>query len=171
MLKEKAFWSSIIGFFAVSLLGTANHFVYGLSGNNTIVGLFTPVNESVWEHLKLLFFPFMLYTIGEWLVYGKNIKGFLFSRCTGVICSLILIPTAFYVYTAVIGKNFAPLDILIFFIAVFVSFGISLKRINKESDASVFRSISAVVLFAGITALFIGLTFFPPDTALFRNPM
>lgn len=45
------------------------HFAYEFLGENKIVGLFAPINESVWEHLKLTFYPmvvFMLCPITEW---------------------------------------------------------------------------------------------------------
>lgn len=167
---EKSFWSSLIGFFSVSLMGVVGHFLYDLSGKNKIVGLFMPVNESVWEHLKLLFFPFMLYVLIELAVYGRKISGFLFSRVTGVIMGLVFIPTAYFIYTAVIGKNFAPVDIMLYFISVFISFNISYKRILQGHDKNMWRTISAIVLFLGISALFMGLTFSPPDTALFASP-
>ncbi len=170
MQNEKVFWSSLTGFFTVSLLGVVGHFLYGLSGNSTAVGLFMPVNESVWEHLKLLFFPFMVYTFIEWAVYGRKTAGFLFSRVTGVIAGLVLIPTAYFIYTSVIGRRFAVIDMMLFFIAVFTAFYVSYRRILKGSDKTLWRTVSAVILFAGITALFIGLTFFPPQTALFQSP-
>lgn len=151
-------------------MGIVGHFLYSLSGNNQFVGLFMPVNESVWEHLKLLFFPFMLYTFIELALYGRNIHGFLFSRITGVVIGLVFIPTAYFIYTAVIGKNFAPLDILLYFIGVFISFNISYKRILLGKDNHIRKTISAVILFIGISALFICLTFSPPDTALFHSP-
>ena len=53
----------LIGFFVVVVLGIAFHFAYDFSNNSTIIGIFTPINESVWEHLKLLFYPYLLYTI------------------------------------------------------------------------------------------------------------
>ena len=39
------------------ILGAAaslSHFAYPLSGDSALVGLFNPVNESVWEHLKFM---------------------------------------------------------------------------------------------------------------------
>ena len=151
-------------------MGVVGHFLYSLSGNNTFVGLFMPVNESVWEHLKLLFFPFMLYVLMEFVLYGKKIPGFLFSRITGVITGLVFIPTAYFIYTAIIGKNVALLDILLYFIGVFISFDISYKRILHGKDKNIRKTISAIILFLGISALFISLTFSPPNTALFASP-
>ena len=45
------------------VLGTLLHFTYKLSGENKIVAVFSSINESVWEHLKLLYFPMLLSTI------------------------------------------------------------------------------------------------------------
>lgn len=54
---------TIIGIIFVSAIGSLSHFLYDWSGQNHLVGLFTPVNESIWEHMKLLFFPMLLYSI------------------------------------------------------------------------------------------------------------
>ena len=51
----------VIGFFVVGILGTLFHFVYDWSGKMWFVGLFVPVNESTWEHMKLLFVPMLIY--------------------------------------------------------------------------------------------------------------
>ena len=52
---------TVIGILFVSVAGTLLHFVYDWSGQNPLVGFFAPVNESTWEHMKLLFFPMLLY--------------------------------------------------------------------------------------------------------------
>lgn len=59
----------IWGFLFMSVIGTLLHFVYEWSGNNSIVRLFAPWNESTWEHMKLLFFPMLVLVL------------FLFSNC------------------------------------------------------------------------------------------
>ena len=67
---------SVIGVFFVLLAGTLAHFLYDLSGENAFVGLFVPVNESVWEHMKLLFVPLFLFTIVVKIVlFPLNLKG------------------------------------------------------------------------------------------------
>ena len=53
----------IIGTIFVLILGTLSHFFYEWSNDNQIIGLFSPVNESVWEHMKLVFFPMLFYSI------------------------------------------------------------------------------------------------------------
>ncbi len=169
MEKEKAFWSSIIGFFAVCIVGVINHYVYHLTGNNIIAGMFTPVNESVWEHLKQLYFPYLIYIICEYFVYGRKIKGFLFSRVIGVMIGMVFVPAMFFIYTSIFGRSFVPVDILLFIISVLLSFYISFDRILKDKDNYRMRNLAAVILLLAISILFVGLTFFPPETALFRD--
>lgn len=57
--------TNLFRFIFISVLGVLLHFTYEWSGDNAVVGLFSAVNESTWEHLKLLFFPFLLLTILE----------------------------------------------------------------------------------------------------------
>ena len=55
-MKRKSINPNILGFVFVSIIGTVNHFVFEWSNENVITGIFTPINESSWEHLKLIFF-------------------------------------------------------------------------------------------------------------------
>ncbi len=159
MLKQQVFWGSIIGFFFVCIIGTINHFVYELSGDNIIAGLITPIDESVWEHLKLLFFPFLIFTLGEFLIYGKKLCGFIMSRLIGVISGLIFIPTIFYIYSSVVGKSIVVIDIMIFFVSVFVSYLISWIFIQKQKNCKPYESIIGIILFLIFAALFFIFTF------------
>lgn len=168
--KNKVLYSSTAGFLIVSILGCINHFVYQLSGENPIIGAFVPVNESTWEHLKLLFFPFVLYTLAEFIVYGHKISGFLFSRVTGLLFGLIFIPAAFYTYTAITEKNFFIADILLYFAAVALSFKISSKRIVSGTDMNKMRTVPGIILIICLTVLFVGFTFYPPSSPLFKSP-
>lgn len=63
----------IIGILFVLVTGTLSHFLYDWSGRLPVVGLFAPVNESVWEHMKLLFFPMLLYALFLCLKYKENL--------------------------------------------------------------------------------------------------
>lgn len=63
MNKKKIKNYQIFSILFVFLLGTLLHFTYELSGNNLFIATFSAVNESVWEHLKLIFFPSLLTVI------------------------------------------------------------------------------------------------------------
>ena len=102
--------------------GTLLHFCYEWSGENPFVALFAPVSESVWEHLKLLFFPVLVYTLFEIIVLFKASGRFLTARVAGVILGMFFILAAFFTYTGIIGKEFLAADILIFALSVLITF-------------------------------------------------
>ena len=53
LIDKSIYTWEIIGTFFIIIAGSLLHFVYEWTGYSDIMGLFTPVNESVWEHLKL----------------------------------------------------------------------------------------------------------------------
>lgn len=136
----KAFWLSVGGFFTVSIVGTFAHFLYNISGGNFIVGLLTPISEAPFEHLKLLFFPFVLWSLLEYGIYGRQIKGFWFLKALSVTIGMIFTIGTFYIYSSVLGHPILSVDILLFLISVLMAFGFSLlgllseKFANKKAD-------------------------------------
>ena len=48
----------------IMLIGSLDHFMYELSGGNVFVGMWAPVSESVWEHLKIAFYPTLFFLDG-----------------------------------------------------------------------------------------------------------
>lgn len=90
--SKKYVW---IGFFFCLILGSLSHFFYQWSGNTPAVGLFSPVNESAWEHMKLVFFPVLLYAISGRL-FLKNAPRHTFARLSsGTPCRDAVYPCLF----------------------------------------------------------------------------
>ena len=110
----------IISIIFTFILGTLLHFTYQLSGENQVVAIFSAINESVWEHLKLLYFPMLLTTIIGYFYIGKSIPNFLCAKTMEIIASMLFTVVFFYTYTGILGKNIAVIDISSFFIAVFI---------------------------------------------------
>lgn len=158
----------IKGIIFVSVIGTLLHFAYSLSGNNFAVGLFTPVNESIWEHTKLLFFPMLIYS----LYFSKKIKDdyhcVLSAMNLGALSGVLLIIVLFYTYSGIIGDNIAFADIAIFYISVITSFYIAYKAMLscKIDKYNVALQILSIVL----VCLFITFTLYPPNIPLFIKP-
>ncbi len=99
------------------ILGAFLHFTYKLSGENKIVAIFSSVNESTWEHLKLLYFPMLLTLIIGCFYFGKKVSNFICSKTIGILVSIAFTVIFFYTYAGVLGKNIAFIDISSFFIA------------------------------------------------------
>lgn len=158
----------IITIIITVLLGTFLHFLYQWSGNNDVAALFSAVNESTWEHLKLLFFPFLLVSIMEYICTKPDFKKFLSSRCIGLLWGLLSIIVLFYTYTG-IYKNVDWVNIVIYIISVIISFCISDKLYNKaESPMPPALSVSIILI---LTLMFFVFTFYPPDINLFISPV
>lgn len=155
----------IAGIIFVSVLGTLLHFVYSLSGNNFFVGLFTPINESIWEHTKLIYFPMLIYS----LYLNKKLKDCcpcIFSAMIfGAISGVISIITFFYTYSGIIGFNIAFADITIFYISVILSFYIAYNlTLSHKSDKF---KIASYIFNIIMICLFIIFTILPPNIPLF----
>lgn len=152
----------------VILLGSLSHFLYKLSGDAAIFALFCPINESVWEHLKLLFFPFLFITAIQWYRQKPPLLPFFYHRFLGILCGLLTTVVLFYTYTGVIGRHFLVIDLLIFAFSVIVSFCASRYFFRKctlvPSQAIIFSLWIAAALF------FFVFSCFPPNIPLFFPP-
>ena len=154
----------ILRYLFVVLLGVFLHFAYELSGENPIVGLFASVNESVWEHLKLLFFPMLVLTLWDLFTTQRNNLCFLPARTTGILAGLAFIVVAFYTISGILGFNVAWIDILLYLISVAVVFWIEKKVAHKCNTISVKVAI-AILIF--LIILFIVFTIAPPALGIF----
>lgn len=151
--------------FAAILLGFLNHFLYQLSKGSPFAALFCPVNESVWEHLKLIFFPILFVSIAEYLRYRPEAVRFFYYRFLAALCAMAATVTLFYTYTGITGNNFLVMDILIFIISILFGFYMDAffyrKSLRKTSQTTTFSLWVAVSLFYFV------FTCFPPDIPLF----
>lgn len=152
--------------FAITL-GTILHFTYKWSGNNPIVGIFSAVNESTWEHLKILFFPMLITTIIGSLYY-KNISNYLCSKVKGIILAMMLIVVLFYTYKGILGTSIAFINILIFIIAIIAGEIFTYKKIKLNSYCN--NLIFKIVLII-LSISFILFTFKTPHIGIFKNPV
>ena len=99
MDKTKIKNYQIVSAIFVCILGILLHFTYEFFGENIFIASFSAVNESVWEHLKLLFFPLLFTTIIGYFYIGKKAPSFLCSKTLGIITSMLFIIIFFYTYT------------------------------------------------------------------------
>ena len=148
----------------VVLLGVFLHFAYELSGNNPIVGLFALVNESVWEHLKLLFFPMMLLTIWDSFATQRNNLCFLPARTIGILAGLAFIVVVYYTVTGIIGANIAFVNILIYLLGVAFAFWVEKRQRRSCIHLGITLAIGILILFV---ILFIIFTIAPPALGIF----
>ena len=161
---------TIIGIIFVSVLGTLAHFLYELSSFSTLVGLFTPINESIWEHLKLLFFPVLLFSAIEYFVRNKK-ECFVCSRTIALFIGMLFIVIAFYTISGVKGKAYDWVNIAIYYVSVLIVFlgsELLIKNCKGISHLSTVFFLSLLILTA---ALFFIFTFYTPSLNIFIDPV
>ncbi|MBE5819764.1 MAG: hypothetical protein E7310_02950 [Clostridiales bacterium] len=150
------------------VLGTILHFTFDWHGANLIVGAFSAVNESTWEHLKLIFFPMLISSIVGFIYFKKEFPNYLCVKTKGILLALSFIVIFFYTYTGILEKNLSVLDIGSFIVAVILAEYYTLKNISNKSECNNFvQSIILIALFL----CFILFTFFPPHIGLFMDPI
>ena len=151
-----------------SILGTILHFTYEFSNNNLIVGAFSAVNESTWEHLKLLFVPMLITTIIGYFYLNENKEKFLCAKTIGIITSMLFTIIFFYTYSGVLGTNIAIINILTFFVAVILGEYVAYRLMNSYIKCN--KKVAIITLMI-LFISFIFFTYFPPKIGLFKDPI
>lgn len=161
----------IIGVIFTIVVGTLLHFVWEWSGQSNLTAIFSAVNESTWEHLKLLFFPFITFAIIEYFLYGNESKCFFSVKVCAVLLGMLTIVTIFYTYTGILGKNYFPLDILTFLLGVIVSYLYSYYHLyTSPLSCSVYSEVLAIFTLLLFIIAFAIFSFAPPSLGIFQQP-
>ena len=168
MKRELSLWL-FAGFTLSSLGGTLLHFLYEWTNKNILLAPFSGVNESTWEHMKLLFFPLLLFALVQYRFF-KNARSFWCVKLAGAAAGLILIPMIFYTYNGAFGKSPDWFNIAIFFMATAVTFLLE-TWLFKKGFLPCKQPWIAFVILCAIGAVFVVFTFAPPRIPLFRDPL
>ena len=105
------------------LFGNLLHFVYDWTGQAGWAAYLSAVNESTWEHMKLLAVPWLVWTIVTIVV--NRCAASALPRAIGLLAGLAAIPALFYTYTGILGKSVGVINILIFQAAVLLAYFVS----------------------------------------------
>ncbi|MBU7027725.1 MAG: hypothetical protein HXS48_12385 [Theionarchaea archaeon] len=163
----KAIQWELVGIVFIVLVGSFLHLGFELSGYSKIIALIATVNESVWEHLKLGFWPAVFYALIEYPFLKR--PNFLIAKGLCIYVIPLSIVVLFYAYTALLGYNTLVMDILIFVVAVIMGQLISYKiLILQELPHTWNMAVAAAVIF--LVILFMVFTFYPPHLSIFRDP-
>lgn len=162
---------NISAFIFIGILGSLSHFFYDWSGSNRIIGYFFATSESTWEHLKLLFFPTVIYSVFEYFFVKREVKNYIPSVIISVIVGMFTIVALFYTYQGVLGYNIDFLNILIYFLGLFAMLVVKNKIINSEYFASTKSSILFLAVGIIIAFLFFRFTYNVPTLGIFTPPI
>ena len=159
----------LFGFAVTSLLGTLLHFLYDWTGGSLLAAPFSGVNESTWEHMKLLFWPMLLYAVAQSFFF-RDRGDYWCIKLRGILLGLVLIPVLFYTYNGVIGRSPDWINIAIFFVSAAAVYFYETRLFERESVTCRCPkwAVGALCL---IGALFVAFTFATPEIGVFRDPL
>ena len=167
MKRSIGLWQ-LIGFAVTSLGGTLLHFLYEWLGA-VWVAPFSGVNESTWEHMKLLFWPMLMFALVQSFFLCDR-KDFWCVKLRGILLGIILIPILFYTYNGVVGRSPAWINIAIFFITAAIAYIYETLKFKKE-DISCKNPKTALAILAFVALLFVIFTFATPKIGIFKDPI
>lgn len=161
-------WAS---FFVTGVLGTLLHFVYDWTGGSALAAAFSAVNESTWEHMKLLFVPYFLFTMVQFAAFREPLRNFFGAKAAALCEGLVLIPALFYTLTGCFGTLPDWTNISLFFVAAAAMCLTSrYLLLHGALRGGAWQLLGFLFLWAVLFA-FVLFTFRPPRLPLFRDPL
>ena len=158
-----------LGVIVISLVGTLAHFLYDLSHQNRVLGLFAAVNESTWEHIKIALTPTFLWSLYDGAIYGLNPNYFL-AKLASLLIIVFFIPFVFYSYKRITKHSVLLVDIATFYIAIILSQLAFYAIIKQPPIWPSFQYLSCLAVFVFFGA-YMTLTLEPLKNIIFKDPI
>ena len=158
----------IIGAIAVVVGSFLFHFLFEWTGGNRVIALVSAVNESIWEHVKIVFFPYLIFTIVEYFILKPDLTRYLAAKMTGLVFIPLAMISFYYTYSGILGFRITALDIASAVVWSILAFVISYKmycsNLKIEKIAGWMTAIGII-----FTLMLFFFTYFPPHIALFQD--
>ncbi|MBR5662356.1 MAG: hypothetical protein IKX00_01740 [Bacilli bacterium] len=156
----------ILLFLIYSVCGTLLHFTFKLSKNNIVVGIFSAINESVWEHIKILLTPIFIISFITFVINSNYNFFILLIELVGAISLIIL----FYeIKTAIFKNKYGIINIISFYITCllisFLHFALQDVEVSKIGNGLSF--IVVIIIFA----MYLTFSIFPLKHSYFKDPI
>ena len=168
-MKQNHLLWQFAGFSLTSLGGTLLHFLYEWTNKSVLVAPFSGVNESTWEHMKLLYFPLFVFALIQSRFF-KDYKNFWCIKLIGTSLGLVLIPVLFYTYNGAFGHSPDALNILLFFVSAAATFIIEACLFKKNTLKCKYPLVPFIIMCV-IGIAFVFFTFITPQIPLFEDPL
>ncbi|MFX1371778.1 MAG: DUF6512 family protein [Promethearchaeota archaeon] len=167
-MKNSILKWEIAGIIFILITGTLFHFLFEWLFSWSPIGAIAPVNESVWEHLKLPYWPLIFLSLIECHFIKDKANNIIIGKALSALISIGTILIVFYTYTAIIGTEILIIDILSFFIGVIIGQLISYRIISLDTLPKWINIVSWLVI-VGLGLLMIIFTYLPPHLPIFQD--
>jgi hypothetical protein len=169
-MNKKVLGWEIGGFLFIGIVGALLHFTFELTNfENMVVAYFSAVNESTWEHLKMAYFPGLVFMLVEYTyIKDEGINNYFVAKTSTLFVMPLIIALGWYAYTPFTNRSIFPLDLALFYLAVLIGQVISYKLLTAPPLKDVYRK-AAIGVFVVLLLSFSLFTFFPPEVFLFEH--
>lgn len=162
--SKKYMLSSIFGFAFTSAIGLMMIYIADYLPNTQAVEILLPTNGSVWEGLKLMFWPSLLFFALQFIIFGHcdadHIPMVAMSLTVGIISTL----TFYYVSKGAAGIEMPYTSLLFGTVTTFVSSYLLMRGGKLTQNAAI---VAGGMLYADLIAMFVAFTFYAPKLNLF----
>ena len=167
-MKKNLFLWQFAGFVLAVALGSVLHFLFDWTDAFSLAPI-SAVNESTWEHMKILFFPMLFFACAQYWFFRVESPSFWWIKLIGAVIGVLAIPVLFYTYNGAFGKTPDWLNITFFFLSAALGYWIEYLLFRKSFSLP-YSSIAFIILLV-IALLFAVFTFYPPYLPLFQDPI
>ena len=169
-MKKSIFYWQVAGVIFTIALGVLLHFLFNMTNRNIIVALFATVNESIWEHMKLIFYPMFLFAIIESKFFEQEYEQFWCVKIKGILLGLLLIPVFYYTYTGALGVSADWVNIANYVVTTVIVFLLETRILQKDGQC-ILRPEIAIIALCMVALVFTVFTFLTPKLPLFEDPV
>ena len=160
----KRLYTNTLAIFAVTTLaGACLHFLHALAPN-FLTALFSPVNESIWEHVKILYWPLLVAALV--LTRGGE-KGSRGPWALGILISILCMLLVGGLYHLVMGGESLAADIVLYVVMMALCFVLANGALDRPGVRG--KSELLVLLLLALGCAIVLFTFLPPDLPLFTD--
>lgn len=168
-MKNKVLIWEIGGFLFIGLIGAALHFTFEMSNYSSMeVAYFSAVNESTWEHLKMVFFPGLVFALIQYTYVRDAVNNYILAKVAGLFIMPLVITIGWYIYAPILGRSYYPVDLFLFYLAVFLGQWASYKLLTRAPLEKKYTQY-AIGVFMVMFVAFSTFTFYPPNFFLFEH--
>lgn len=152
-------WWAIVPLFVV---GSVLHFAYDWSGHNRVIAVFSAVNESYWEHIKIAAWPTMVLYLVLFAIGGHQYPSFIPAATIALYSIPMTMIGVVFAYKAVTGRNVLWLDISVFGVTIALAQTIFVSLL-QGLEAGLVVVVIAIFYLVGIVGAYLLFTLRPPD--------
>lgn len=161
--------TQILSIAVIYLIATALHFTYDAFPTSALAILFSAVNESVWEHIKIFAVGITVTSIIQLLWLKPPFKKYVVACTTALYTQSFLIALLYYLALFLNIKN-TVVNLLIALVAVCVTIFVSYNLTLIEKNTEEYFHLAAMLLLLYFV-MFFSFTIFPPKLHLFKDPV